>query len=270
MDKVYPKLSVIMPVYNGAVYIEQAIRSVISQNYPNLEFIVIDGGSSDGSLDIINKYQSNIDYFETGKDNGMWHAINKGIMASHGEFIGWQNSDDYYLENGLLVIGNFILQNPDVDLVYGEAAHVDANDKFLNWHEAIPYNKSKLLHRRCYIPSQACFFRKSMLSYIGLFDTRLKWLGDWDMWKRIAITDKYKICFINEKIGSWRLHENTITSGRNSSRELYLRAIENIKSARKYSKHFISKIEIDQIPLLIIGGLGIRTFARDIKNKLLK
>jgi len=263
----FPKLSIIMPVFNGELYLESSIQSVINQKYPNLEFIIIDGGSKDESLNIINSYRNQIDILISEQDFGLNHAVNKGIFLSTGDFIGWLNADDYYLDNALITIGNYLAKNKNVGLVYGDAAHVDKNGKFICWHGAIPYDKIKLLNERDYIPCQACFFRKSALSHIGLFDTSLKWCGDWDMWKRFAISKKYEIQFLDEKIAAWRIHENTITSGANSSKEMFRRSLENIKSARKYSTRIVSKIEILEIPFLIVGILGLRKILKRIRDK---
>ena len=267
VNAVLPKISIIMPVFNGALYLEQAIQSVIEQNYPNLEFIIIDGGSTDNSLQIIEKYKDQISVVLSENDFGLNHAVNKGILLSTGDYIGWLNSDDYYYENALVRIGDFLRKNPETGLIYGDAAHVDANGNFLSWHEAIPFDKSKLLHVRDYIPCQACFFKRAALAYIGLFDTNLKWCGDWDMWKRFAVSGKFKIEFIDEKIGAWRLHGNTITSGANSSRQMYLRAIENFNSSRKYSEKLLSRIELVQIPFMVVGFLGLRQFLKKIRDK---
>lgn len=256
-----------MPVLNGGKFLEKAIQSVIDQKYFNLEFIIIDGGSSDNSLNIINTYNNRIDILISEPDYGLNHAVNKGILLASGEYLGWLNSDDYYFENALLKIGQFLSKNPRVDLLYGEAAHVGINCKILRWHGAIPYDKYHLIHKRDYIPCQAAFFKRSCLADIGLFDPKLKWCGDWDMWKRFAISDKYKIVFLDEKIAAWRLHNNTITSGGGSSRQMYLYALENIKSTRKYSKRIITMLELKNLFFLLIGLLGLREFLKGIKDK---
>ena len=259
-----------MPVYNGEKFIDKAIRSVTTQNYPNLEFIIIDGNSSDNSLNIINKYRKRIDILISEPDNGLNHAVNKGILLSSGDYIGWINSDDYYFENTLLKIGEFLSKNQSVDLLYGDAAHVDVDCNFLRWHGAIPYDKTHLIHQRDYIPCQAAFFKRSCLADIGLLDTKLKWCGDWDLWKKFAISDKYNIVFLNEKLAAWRLHSNTITSGGGTSKQMYLSALENIKSARKYSKRILTKLELINLVFLLIGLLGLRKYLKKIRDNIFR
>lgn len=98
----HTKLSVITPSYNQADFLERTIKSIIGQGYPNLEYIIIDGGSTDGSVDIIKKYQDKIHYWVSEKDQGQSNAINKGIKIASGEWIGWQNSDDIYYDGAFL------------------------------------------------------------------------------------------------------------------------------------------------------------------------
>jgi glycosyltransferase involved in cell wall biosynthesis len=269
MNKDFPKISIIMPVFNGELFLEEAIKSVINQNYPNLEFIIIDGGSNDNSLNIINAYKNKVDILITEKDYGLNHAVNKGIMLASGEYINWLNADDYYYENSLLKVGDFLSKNTQIDLLYGDAAHVDINGNFLTWHGAIPFDKNHLIHKRNYIPCQAAFFKKSCLSYIGLLDNNLKWCGDWDMWKRFANLKEFKIVFLDEKLAAWRLHNDTITSGGGSSKQMYLCALENIKSTRKYSNKMITTLEIKNFVFLLVGLLGLRKILRKIRNTII-
>ena len=268
MYKGFPRISVIMPVYNAEAYLDVAINSVLSQNYPNLEFIIIDGGSIDNTLSIINNYKNRIDILVSEPDYGLNHAVNKGIILATGTYINWLNADDFYFDKCLLSVGEFIVNNPDVDLLYGDAAHVDFNGALISWHGAIPFDKEHLIHRRNYIPCQAAFFRKDCLSYIGLLNTKLKWCGDWDFWKRFAEIEAFKILFINQKLAAWRLHDATITSGNGSSKQMYLSALENIKSTRKYSKKIFTLLEIKYFLFLIIGLMRLRSTLRGLRNLL--
>lgn len=261
----YPKISVIMPVFNNVDFVEKSILSVISQNYPNLEFIVIDGGSTDGTLEVINKYRDSINYFVSEKDYGMWHACNKGMLAATGEYIGFLPSDDLYLENALLKIGEKLINEPDIDVIYGEAEVWDSKGDYINIRGAVPYNKDRLLHIHCYISFQASFFKRNIITDIGLYDTNLRWCADWDYWKRIAIKSRYKFQFIDERIGVWRYHSNSISySG--GSRYMLRQTIENWKNTRKYSTKLIAPIEIRFIPYFIVGFLGLRGIIKKTKK----
>src|SRR5882757_342896 len=119
IEKHQPRISIITPSYNQAAYIEQTICSVLGQGYSNLEYIIIDGGSTDGSVDIIRKYENRLAYWVSEKDRGQTHAINKGLERATGEIIGYLNSDDYYLDGALAGIADVFGRHPDLDLLHG-------------------------------------------------------------------------------------------------------------------------------------------------------
>ena len=256
-----PKISIVMPSLNQARYIEEAILSVVEQDYPNLEFLIIDGGSTDGTLEIIEKYKDRIDYFISEPDRCQNHAVNKGFLHATGDYIGWLNSDDKYEPNALMIVGQYLSEHPDVDLLYGRAAHINAAGKILSWHGE-PYDKDKLFHHRDIIPTQACFFRRECLAYVGLLDCSLRWNGDWDLWRRIA--KHYRVEYIDEHIGNWRIYPGTISYGKgvnNLAREL-----ETIRSARKHSDRFLTAIELKNWPWVVIDFFRLRPFLRWLRD----
>src|SRR5580658_2018681 len=113
------KISIITPSYNQGQFLEETMLSVFNQGYPNLEYIVIDGGSTDNSVEIIKKYENRLTYWESQKDRGQTHAINKGFEKSTGEIIAWLNSDDVYCENALFIIADFFEKNIEANIVVG-------------------------------------------------------------------------------------------------------------------------------------------------------
>jgi len=258
-----PKISIVMPSYNQVKFIEESILSVIKQGYPKKEFLIIDGGSTDGSIEIIKKYAEKIDYFVSEKDFCQNHAVNKGFLKATGDYIAWLNSDDTYEEGALRKVGNYLVNHPEVDLLYGQAAQITLEGNFIGWH-AEPYNKYRLFHCRDIIPTQACFFRRSCLAYAGLLDTKLRWNGDWDLWKRIA--QKYNVAFLDEYLANWRIHKESISYGYNIN-SLHC-DLETIRCARKYSRMVISPIEIKILPCVIIDFLRLRPFLRKIRDKI--
>ena len=122
------KVSIITVVYNGAKTIEQTIQSVLNQTYENIEYIVIDGASNDGTQALVEKYVDNISYYISEKDNGLYYAMNKGIRKATGDIIGIINSDDWYGENAIKDIVDHFREN-DVDLVYGQMITISENEK---------------------------------------------------------------------------------------------------------------------------------------------
>lgn len=263
-----PKISIIMPVFNSAKYIEEAIQSVVNQNYPSMEFIIIDGISTDGSLDIIRKHEDKIDVVVSEADKGLSHAVNKGIFQANGDYIGWLNADDRYQPGALEKVGKYLAENPDVDLLYGEAGRIDKNDRFFGLHHAVPFDRGKLLHERCYIPCQAAFFRRDCLSYIGLVDTSLSWNMDWDMWKRFAVAG-YKIQFLDERLGDWRIHDESL-SYEKKGKVQFKRILETFRSTKKYSEKWITPLEIKLLPWLIICSLGLYSPLRSVWHRIKK
>ena len=173
------KVSIITVVYNAFSTIEQTIQSVLNQTYLNIEYIIIDGGSTDGTVDIIRKYLDKIDIFISEKDDGLYYAMNKGIKLASGEIIGILNSDDTYAENTVsLVVDSF--KNQPKDILYGNAMYVDDTS------EIGLYDCSDIeqLWYRMAIPHPATFVRKAVYDKYGLFDTQYPISADYDLMLR--------------------------------------------------------------------------------------
>ena len=128
-EKNWPKISIITPSYNQGEFLERTILSVIEQNYPNLEYIIIDGGSTDGSVDIIQKYADKLAYWISEKDNGQTHAINKGFKKATGEIVAWLNSDDELCEGALMAVASVFMEHDEADFVFGNQYSIDSNGK---------------------------------------------------------------------------------------------------------------------------------------------
>ena len=126
-EKELPKISIITPVYNNAPYIEDCVKSVLNQDYPHLEYIIIDGGSTDGTVDIIEKYANRLSYFESKKDRGQTHALNKGFAHATGDIFAWLNADEQYLSGTLCEVGRAFASHSGLDFFYGNRIVVDKN-----------------------------------------------------------------------------------------------------------------------------------------------
>ena len=178
-------VSIVTPSYNQAPYLEQTIQSVLEQDYPRIEYIVIDGGSTDHSVEIIQKYADRLAYWVSEKDSGQAEAINKGFARANGEILAWLNSDDYYLLNTVSVAVRCLEQNPDVVMVYGDMFAVDGNGQTIN---ILRYKQSSLEDLLCFqiIGQPSVFFRRSAFEKAGQLETNFQFMLDHHLWIRLA------------------------------------------------------------------------------------
>lgn len=178
-------VSIITPSYNQAPYLEQTIQSVLGQDYPRIEYIVVDGASTDNSFDIIKKYNDRLAYWISEKDSGQAEAINKGFTRAKGEILGWLNSDDYYLPSTISAVVKCFEENPDVVMAYGDMLAVDGNGQTMN---VLKYKQLSLQDLLCFqiIGQPSVFFRRSALEKTGPLDTSFHFMLDHHLWIRLA------------------------------------------------------------------------------------
>jgi glycosyltransferase involved in cell wall biosynthesis len=178
-------VSIITPSYNQAPYLEQTIQSVLEQDYPRIEYMVVDGGSTDNSVDVIKKYADRLAYWVSEKDSGQAEAINKGLAHAKGEILAWLNSDDYYLLNTVSVAVRCFEQNPDVVMVYGDMFAVDSDGQTIN---VLKYKQLSLEDLLCFqiIGQPSVFFRRAALEKVGFLDTTFHFMLDHHLWIRLA------------------------------------------------------------------------------------
>jgi glycosyltransferase involved in cell wall biosynthesis len=180
-----PLVSIVTPSFNQARYLEQTIRSVLEQEYPRIEYLVIDGASTDGSVDIIKKYADRLAHWVSEKDSGQAEAINKGLSRATGDVVAWLNSDDYYLPDTVSTAVKVFDDNPDVVLIYGDMLAVDENGQTTN---IMKYGQLSLADLLCFqiIGQPSVFFRRDALQKAGLLDTTFHFLLDHQLWIRIV------------------------------------------------------------------------------------
>ncbi|MHB0976068.1 MAG: glycosyltransferase family 2 protein [Candidatus Aquicultorales bacterium] len=195
------RLSIVTPSFNQADFIEQTIRSVLEQGYPDVEHIVIDGGSTDGTLDILKKYETDVKWISE-PDKGQSHAINKGFAMARGEIIGWINSDDYYFPGAFHKAVDCLNSHPEVGLVYGYCAKVDEKGKEIEVLRSPEFDRGLLYKNPCLIWQQSVFFRKALLDTAGLLDDTLHYAMDYDLWIRMAKEGDFKL--IPEILAAYR------------------------------------------------------------------
>ncbi len=156
---IWPRISIITPVYNNASFIENCIMSVLNQGYPNLEYIVIDGGSTDGTVETIQKYAAKLAYFVSEKDRGQTHALNKGFAWATGDVLAWLNADEEYLPGTLHEVGKAFITNSELDFFFGNRIIINKDFKEVGRKTWVPMHpKWQLLYRMDVLPTDACFW----------------------------------------------------------------------------------------------------------------
>ena len=179
------RVSIVTPSYNQAQFIEETIRSVLLQGYPDLEYIIIDGGSTDGSVDIIRKYEPWLAYWVSEPDRGQTHAINKGFARATGDIVAWLNSDDTYLPGAVRQTVQALEEHPRAGFVYGILNLVDEAGNLIRRKLGGPLDRKRLLGR-AYFGQPTVFMRKAILQQVGYLDESLFGPLDWELWIRLA------------------------------------------------------------------------------------
>jgi glycosyltransferase involved in cell wall biosynthesis len=185
----WPKISIITPSFNQGPFIEETIRSVLLQNYPNLEYIVVDGGSTDETLHILKKYANFIRWISE-PDEGQTDAINKGIMMSSGEIIAYINSDDLYEPGSFGIISDLFSANPDITMIYGDITHINEKSEYIEYCKTGEIDIESYLMGIPYLPQPSVFFRRDVIRKIGYFDKTLHLAMDYDYWLKIFFNFK--------------------------------------------------------------------------------
>lgn len=181
-----PLVTIVTPSYNQANFLEATIRSVLEQDYPRIEHFIIDGGSTDGSLDIIMKYASRLAGWVSEKDKGQTDAINKGFARATGEILAWLNSDDTYEPGAVGAAVEALRGRPEVGMVYGEANYIDENGRVIGRFPAAQTDYTRLRRGYVHIPQQASFWRADLWKKIGPLDSSFYFAMDYDLWVRLA------------------------------------------------------------------------------------
>lgn len=225
-------VSVVMPSFNQARFISRSIESVLGQSYTNLELIVMDGGSTDDTIEILESYAEKDSrlHWKTERDKGPGDALNKALNRTRGTIIGWLNSDDLYVAGAVERAVNGFAEMPDLLMHYGEGIYIDENDEALNVYPTKPPSVGiDAFKDGCFICQPAVFFKKSMHIMLGPLDENQKTSFDYEYWLRAFKAFPDRIGFISEVQALSRLHEDCITS---KQRELV--AIEGIRLVSRY------------------------------------
>ncbi len=200
-----PLVSIVTPSYNQAAYLEETLRSVLDQDYPNIEYILIDGGSTDGSRAIIERYAARLAWWVSEADRGQTDAINKGLARAHGEILAWLNSDDTYLPGAVTQAVAYLQAHPEAGMVYGDANLIDEAGVVIGKFPARQTDYRRLRRGYVHIPQQATFFRAALWHQVGPLDPNFYFAMDYDLWVRLA--RQAPLHYFPSLWANFRLHE---------------------------------------------------------------
>lgn len=205
-----PLVSVVTPTFNSARFVEETLRSVEAQTYPNVEHLVIDGGSSDGTLELVARHPHA--RLVADRDNGMYEAYNKGLRLAQGEIIGCLNSDDLYLPNTLEQVAAAFAAHPEVDVIFGHSRYIDAEGQEVYSYHALPFDWSRFTSLRFNsLAFPSVFWRRRIHEQIGYYDESFKMAADFDFYLRFK---DLKLWRLDATLSCFRVHEGTLTNSR--------------------------------------------------------
>jgi glycosyltransferase involved in cell wall biosynthesis len=237
MNQKLPRISIITPSLNQGDFIEKSIRSVLDQQYPDLEYIIVDGGSTDQTSEIIQKYSHSL-LSISEKDNGQTQAINKGLRQSTGDILAFLSSDDIYLPGALRIVGEYFSEHPDAMWLSGYCINIDNNDneirKFIRYYKNfwLAIHNYKVLLVLNYVSQPSTFWRRKVLEEAGFLDENLYFTMDYEYWLRLG--RNYPLHVINQNLARFRIHKLS-KSGSTSHKQFD----EEYQVAGRYSNKFL-------------------------------
>lgn len=213
----WPRISIVTPSFNQGRFLEQALRSVLLQEYPNLEYIVMDGGSSDNSLDILERYGSHLAYWQSRADAGQADAIGSGFARATGEIHGYLNSDDILLPGALRHVARMFLRRPATGVVYGNRLVIDNEGKVIGRH-IWPYYLSRYHWARGQpLAQECCFWREAVYRRVGGIDRKKVFIMDYDLFYRMWMVTRYRKT--RAYLGAFRVHSESKTATQEGVRQ---------------------------------------------------
>ncbi len=228
----FPKISIVIPSFNDGKFLEKTIVSILNQNYPNLELIIIDGGSTDNTLEIIKKYENYISYWISKKDKGLSDALNNGFSQATGELVNEMDADDIFLPNALLTVGKFFKENRYTDVIFGNMLNIDENDNVIGECVYTKFSRIVYQYEGVSIGSQSAFWKRELFKKVGMYNLNLKLSMDYDFFLRVSLA-KAKFQYLPYFFSAMRRHKGSLTENF-AYTPLYFQEISEI--GKRYGK----------------------------------
>jgi glycosyltransferase involved in cell wall biosynthesis len=223
----YPKITIVTPVFNQVTFIEASIRSIVDQEYPNLEYIIVDGGSTDGTLEIIERYRSRITKIISEKDEGMYHALEKGLNMGTGEIMAWLNADDLYHNKSFFIVAEIFQRYHDIEFLMGQPTTFDEQGRCVYISETRNWSKYDfyLDKTNWVIQQESTFWRKKLWDRSGRkINTKYKLAADCELWTRFLINSNARLYMTTALIGGFRKREGQLST----NKEVYNQEVNDI------------------------------------------
>ena len=265
----WPKITVVTAVYNGEEYLEATIRSVVAQGYPNLEYIVVDDGSTDGTAEIIGKYEREVSCWIRQENRGLFAALNAGFAKSSGEIMGWLNSSDLLQTNGLFTVGSVFARLREVEWITGRPTKISATGMTIDVLPVPRWSEGRFLAgANKYIQQESTFWRRSLWEKAGGYvDPGYRAEGDFELWVRFF--RHARLHSVNALIGGYRLHDGALSAGnmerynRNCD-AIAAREAENLQGSRRAAVKAFRWISEAVKPIPKVRGLWHRAAIRNL------
>ena len=239
VDNRFPRISVIIPSYNQGQFLEMTLRSILNQEYPNTEIIIMDGGSTDGTVDVLKRYDRHVSYWVSEPDKGQAAAINRGMAMATGQLIGWQNSDDLYLPGFFHAVADALRRNPDGDLFFGNVYLIDDQGRVYQESRFVPFALRELTCLGWNLSSQAVFIQRGLLARVGPMREDISVGFDWDWFIRVGQVVSLPV-LLGRSGGCYRVHPasklSTESAARRAQIEQDIRRAHGIPSPEQKGK----------------------------------
>jgi glycosyltransferase involved in cell wall biosynthesis len=265
----WPKITLVTAVYNGEEYLEATIRSIVNQEYPNLEYIVVNDGSTDGTVEIIRKYERAVSCWFSQSNQGLYAALNAGFARSTGEIMGWLNSSDLLQVNGLFTVGSIFRELRDVEWITGRITKISATGMTIDVLPVRRWSRGRFLAgANKYIQQESSFWRRSLWERAGgKLSTEYRAEGDFELWVRFF--RHAQLYSVNALIGGYRLHDDALSSSnmdrynRNCD-EIAAREVERLQGSKRAALKAFRWISEAVKPIPKVRGLWYRAAIRGL------